>query len=410
MPDAAMFVVIDEAVEQALLQLAYSLPQADGAPILELDALVRDDDGVATVGLPGQLPSYLTHRPGEPLPSFGVNLPSGQAPSRELIASTPPDSPVLLLVASPDAQIRVQGAFFQACSSDPKLCEVDVVRLETDIFSRLKGIFDTSVLASKVVCIIGVGSGGSTGAMELAKSGVGKFILVDFDRLRAHNVSRHVCGLSDVGRFKTRAVKDMIMQHSPMATVQCHETDITRDDDLLAQVVSESDLILVATDNELSRYLVNEACLAASKPAVYGGAYERAFAGEVIRVIPGEGGCYACVRQGMANTMRSISSQQVFDYTDDSELEAEPGLGLDVSFIAMIHTKIALMTLLRGTESIIGDIDAEMVLWTNTARPQDGELFERAMTRYLVRIAKSEECSSCGVDSDIISPQDDCQP
>ena len=405
-----MFVVIDEAVEQALLQLADSRPHADGAPILELDALVRDGEGVTTVGLPGQLPSYLTHSPGEPLPSFGVNLPPGQAPSRELIASMPPDSPVLFLISSPDAQIPVQGAFFHADSSDPTLCEVDVVRLETDIFSRLKGIFDTTVLASKVVCIIGVGSGGSTGALELAKSGVGNFILVDFDRLRAHNVSRHVCGLADVGRFKTRAVKDMILQHSPMATVQCHETDITQDDDLLAQVVSESDLIFVATDNELSRYLVNEACLAASKPAVYGGAYERAFAGEIIRVIPGEAGCYACVRQGMANTMRSISSQQVFDYTDNSELQAEPGLGLDVSFIAMIHTKIALMTLLRGTESIVGDIDAEMVLWTNTARPQDGELFERAMTRYLVRIAKSEKCSSCGVDSEMISRQDDGQP
>lgn len=401
-----MFVVIDEAVEQALIQLANSRPAVDGTSILELDAIIREDDGVITAGLPGLLPSYLTHSPGAPVPCLGVNLSAGQSISRNLSQSTPADSPVLFLVSAQSGEPPIQAAFFNSGSTNPESCDLDVVRLETDVFSRLKGIFDTSVLASKVVCVIGVGSGGSTGALELAKSGVGSFILVDYDRLRAHNVSRHVCGLSDVGRFKTRAVQDIILQHNPAATIQCHEADITEDDDLLADVVALSDLVFVATDNELSRYLVNEACLEAGTPAVYGGAYERAFAGEVIRVIPGEAGCYACVRQGLANTMRSISTQQVFDYTDDSEFQAEPGLGLDVSFISMIHTKVALMTLLRGTESTLGDIDAEMVLWTNTARPQDGELFDRSMTRYLVRVAKSENCPACGMDPAAIPGED----
>ena len=407
MPDTAMFVVIDEAVEQAMLQLAESRQQVGGTPILELDALLRDGDGTAS--LHGQMPSYVTHRASLSIPCFGVLLPAGGSPTRELSSSSPPDSPVLFVFASHDGGTPVQAVFFNSGSLDPEPCELDVVRLETDVFSRLKRIFDTRVLASKVVCVIGVGSGGSTGALELAKSGVGNFILVDFDRLRAHNVSRHVCGLADVGRFKTRAVRDIILQHNPSASVQCHEADITEDDDLLAEIVSQSDLIFAATDNELSRYLINEACLEAGKPAVYGGVYERAFAGEVIRVIPGEAGCYACVRQGLANTMRSISTQQAFDYTDDSEFQAEPGLGLDVSFISMIHTKVALMTLLRGTESTIGDIDAEMVLWTNTARPQDGELFERAMTRYLVRVAKSENCPACGMDSEQLPDPDEGQ-
>ncbi|MCH7477575.1 MAG: ThiF family adenylyltransferase, partial [SAR324 cluster bacterium] len=169
-------------------------------------------------------------------------------------------------------------------------------------------------------------SGGSLAAVELAKAGVGKFILVDFDRLKAHNISRHVCGLADIGRFKTRAVRDVIRQHNPEATVECHEVDITEDDELLEHIVKASDLVLVGTDNQLSKHLINEECLAASTPAIYGGAYERAFAGEVIRVIPGVAGCYACVRQGLAKTMGAVSSQEDLDYTDDSGLVAEPGL------------------------------------------------------------------------------------
>ena len=98
----------------------------------------------------------------------------------------------------------------------------------------------------------------------------------------------------------------------------------------------------------------------------------------------------------MANTMRSISEQQVFDYTDDSDFQAEPGLGLDISMIAMIHAKVALMTLLRGTDSAMGDIDAEMIIWTNWARPQDGVLFERPLSRYTVRVPRSKDCPACG--------------
>jgi len=207
-----------------------------------------------------------------------------------------------------------------------------------------------------------------------------------------------VCGLADVGRFKTRAVRDAILQHNPQAVIRCYEVDICDDADLMDQIIDECDLMIVATDSELSKYQINEACLAMEKPAIYGGAYERAFAGEVIRVIPGQGGCYSCVREDMAETVRSISTNQEFDYTGDAVFEAEPGLGLDVSFIALVHARFALMTLLRGTGSTLGDIDAEMIIWTNWARPDDGQLFERPMMSHYLRVAPSDDCPSCGGD------------
>ena len=314
--------------------------------------------------------------------------------------------PLLLLDVVKGGGPAIQAYFYTSESDSAQVCQIEVIRLDTDLFSRVKGIFDTRILAPKTVAVIGVGSGGSLGALELAKSGVGNFILVDFDRLKAHNIVRHVCGIDDIGRFKTRAVRDAILRHNPQASVVCHEVDITADGELLEQIVDSSDLVFVATDNELSRYLINDACLYAGKPAVYGGAYERAFAGEVIRVIPGEAGCYACVRQGLANTMRSISSQQEFDYTDDSDLEAEPGLGLDISFIGLIHAKLALLTLLRDTSSTLEDIDADMIIWTNSARPQDGELFERPLVRHFVKVAKFQDCPACGGDEDDLLEQD----
>ena len=293
---------------------------------------------------------------------------------------------------------KLEAYFFPQPDMVASMCDVDVVRIKTDLFSRVAGIFDSTILAPKTVGVIGLGSGGSVCALEIAKCGVGKFILVAFDRLKSQNLSRHICGIADVGRFKTRAVRDSIMQHNPDAIVRCHEIDICDEPELIDQIISECDLIIVATDSELSKYILNEACLALGKPAIYGGAYERAFAGEVIRVIPGQGGCYLCVRQNLSETIRSISTSQEFDYTDDSAFQAEPGLGLDVSSIALVQTRFALMTLLRESGSSLGDIDAEMIIWTNWARPQDGELFERPMMSHYLRVAKSDDCPSCGMD------------
>ena len=398
-----MFVVLDEESEQRVFQLAAAWMEASGAvPVPELTANLNTAEDLAVVNLQSQRPNYLSGGPGETLPCYGALCPLDEIPAFPG-GATPYGSPQFLLLAVAAPEPRTLRAFFFASdSAAPQPCDIEIIRLETDVFSRLKGILDTNILLPKTVSVIGVGSGGSIGALELAKAGVGKFILVDYDRLRTHNISRHVCGLADIGRFKTRAVRDAIWRHHPQASIVCHEADVTEDGELLNEVVSASDLVFVATDNELSRYLINETCLAAGKAAVYGGAYERAFAGEVVRVVPGESGCYACVRQGLANTMRSISSQQVFDYTDDAELQAEPGLGLDVAFIAMIHAKVALMTLLRGSPSGLGDIDAEMVIWTNSARPQDGELFERPLTRHLVRVPKSDDCPSCGGNTDLV--------
>ena len=56
-------------------------------------------------------------------------------------------------------------------------------------------------------------------------------------------------------------------------------------------------------------------------------------------------------------------------------------------------------------ESSLEDIDAEMIIWVNSARPEDGVLFSQPMARYFVRVSKVDGCPSCGEDSDVTSQQ-----
>ena len=390
-----MLIVLDEKVERRLLRPAGDSQTADVGHLTDVTAWLDEEEGLVRVFFPGDVTAVNGMDVGVQIPC--IALPSDpRQDALPLSEANLPDG-YALFFATTDSEGLPLRAFIAGMGSDTaQVCDIEVIRLETDVFSRLKGIFDTRVLAAKTVAVIGLGSGGSIGAVELAKTGIGNFILIDFDRLKAHNISRHVRGLADVGRYKTWVVRDAILQHNPSASVQCHEADVTQEPELLEETVSAADLVLVATDTQVSRYLINEACLASDTIAVYGGAYERAFAGEVVRVVPNTAGCYACVRQKLADTMRSISSQQQFDYTDDTDLEPEPGMGMDVSMIALLQAKMALATLLRGTGSAIEDIDADMIIWTNSARPEDGKLFEQPMARYFVRVPKADGCPACG--------------
>ena len=83
---------------------------------------------------------------------------------------------------------------------------VDIVPVKDELFSRFGGLLETNALADEKVAIFGQGSGGSHIAIELVKSGVGRFHLIDHDRLEVCNVARHQCDLADIGRLKVRAM------------------------------------------------------------------------------------------------------------------------------------------------------------------------------------------------------------
>ena len=392
-----MIVVLSQEVEPWLFAQNEGKYQDGPVKCEELRAVLRPEENHIRVYLSNanqaeRLPSYAPH-----IACYIFEPQSADHSELFRAVKRPGKGRQLLLCVDRANPSTISAFYFASSSSSSMSCTVEPVRLESDLYSRVQGIFDANDLKRKTVCVIGLGSGGSFGAVELAKCGVGRFILVDFDRLHTHNVTRHICGIGDVGRFKTHAVRDVILQHSPAAQVECWENDITEDDLLLEQVVSGSDLVFAATDTEVSKYIINDVCLSKGVPAVYGGVYERAFAGEAIRVIPGLTGCYACVRQGLSNTTGSLSTPTSLDYTDDANMEAEPGLGLDVGFIASLHTKLALLTLLRGPNATIPDIDAEMIIWVNSARPEDGELFATPLSRFFVRVPRVRDCPACGI-------------
>lgn len=218
-----------------------------------------------------------------------------------------------------------------------------------DRVERLLGEDVLAYLRTRMVGVVGLGSGGGFVALSLAMSGVGRFVLIDNDVVEVQNVVRHAADLRDIGRPKVDAVADLIRQRNPEAVVTTIVGRFEDHTDILANV----DIVIGGVDGERSKYAIDLACIEHQRTAVYAGVYERGEGGDVCIIYPDEGPCYACwaehLREGIADG--GIDEDEL-DYGmigPDGTLAAEPGLWLHVVRVAAAQADMALNHLLTGT-------------------------------------------------------------
>jgi molybdopterin/thiamine biosynthesis adenylyltransferase len=255
-------------------------------------------------------------------------------------------------------------------------------------WERVEGVVDVELLREKHVVVVGLGSGGSTVALELAKAGVGRFTLVDPDRLDTPNLVRHECDGRYLGAGKAAAVAELIFFRNPDAEVEILPVDVRSLGKRLAEVVARADLVAGCTDVEPPKHLLNRLCLAAGVPVVYGGVYERGVGGEVIRcgARPSDP-CYACITSVLKEAAPLPAPGEELDY-GASPGDGVPGLGLDVRLVALVHAKVCLLSLLGREEDVPGNV----VLFGNEA--VEG-LFPRPCASAVLDVAAQAGCLVC---------------
>jgi len=251
-------------------------------------------------------------------------------------------------------------------------------------------IVDIPLLTGKRVLVVGVGSGGSTVVLELAKAGVGHFTLIDFDRLEQANVIRHECDDRYVGRLKVGAVADLIHKRNPGAEVEPIAKDVFELGSRLEELVAGADLIVVCTDAEPPKHLLNRLALAAGRPAVYAGVYARGTGGEVIRCGGGaKDPCYACVVSVLKTPVPVDPAELDYGAVEaDGSTPSAPGLGLDVRLIALLHAKVCLLSLLGREQELPGNV----LLFGTTA--VEG-LFPCPFASVWLTVAPQSDCLVC---------------
>jgi molybdopterin/thiamine biosynthesis adenylyltransferase len=303
--------------------------------------------------------------------------PTGHIDIRADVVDASPDdahAPLRILVSrKPDGTQRIDATLTRDGTS--AVCEVIATPDAEAVFVRNHGLVAREVLANRTVIIFGVGSGGSTVAVELAKAGVGRFILFDPDHVSPENIARHACGLSDLGRMKVHAVADLLRNHNPDVVVEAFPYSTDMEERFARDAMNRADLVIGATDEPASRGWINRFACSLRIPAIFGRVTSRAAGGDVLRVRPGVGPCVACIYaaglDGDESLPRRPARGDLPEYVspEDRARFVQPGLAIDIAPVALMMTRLALVELSRGTPAAMTgleeDFEADFYLWAN---------------------------------------------
>ena len=272
------------------------------------------------------------------------------------------------------------------------------------LFARIENLFDIGSLSEANVLVAGCGSGGGMVALQLAMSGITNFMLIDNDVLEPENVIRHVCGNRYVGQKKVDALRDVLLDRNPALNIEKHDKDIFELNNINA-LVDASTVVILATDNEGSRYRINDACVKTKTPFVVGRVFTRGIGGEIFAYRPNEGGCLACLESVLERTKFRDGVKEIDLISDEerekmygmniAEIKDSPGLTADISFITTFHTRFVLDSIaatLNVRPKYLSPIEDNYLVWGN--RPVHP--FTKHFQLQRINLSPQEGCGICG--------------
>jgi len=128
------------------------------------------------------------------------------------------------------------------------------------------------------VLLIGLGGLGCPAVQYLVSAGIGILALLDDDIISLSNLHRQILYTTeDIGKLKVEIAAKRLSLQNPETTIIPIPERVTSDN--VIQLIQDYDLIIEGTDNLETKCLINDACVIAGKPLVYGAIYQ--FEGQV---------------------------------------------------------------------------------------------------------------------------------
>lgn len=175
---------------------------------------------------------------------------------------------------------------------DMSLSKDEVARYSRQLILPEIGVPGQERLRGASALLVGAGGLGCPAALYLAAAGVGTIGLVDREAVALSNLHRqilHDTGM--VGRPKSESAKARLSFLNPAVKIRACQEQL--DSGNVMERVRDYDVVLDGSDNFPTRYLVNDACVLADKPLVYGGVI--GFGGQALTIRPRQSACLRCV-------------------------------------------------------------------------------------------------------------------
>lgn len=177
-------------------------------------------------------------------------------------------------------------------SSD--LSDQELLRYSRQIMLPKFDVAGQLSLKNAHVLIIGAGGLGSPVAMYLAAAGIGEISICDDDHVDVSNLQRQILhGEASLGQMKVESAAQTLNNINPHVKVNTIAERLSAE--ALLQKTKDVDLVLDCSDSFKTRFAVNRACVAASKPLVSGAAIRMEGQVSVFDMRDTEAPCYQCL-------------------------------------------------------------------------------------------------------------------
>jgi adenylyltransferase/sulfurtransferase len=261
-------------------------------------------------------------------------------------------------------------------ASQPELTREELLRYSRHITLSEIGVAGQQRLKAARVLCVGAGGLGSPAALYLAAAGVGTLGLVDFDAVDLSNLQRQILhATSDVGRPKLESARARLQAINPHVRIELHPKALRAANAI--DLVSAYDIVLDGSDNFGTRYVVNDACVIAGKPNVYGSIFK--FEGQAAVFAVPSGPCYRCLHPDPP------PAGLVPDCAEGGVLGILPGV------VGTLQATEAIKLLLGVGEPLVGRL----------------LLYDALKMRFReVKLPKDRDCPACGAHPTILEPVD----
>lgn len=135
-----------------------------------------------------------------------------------------------------------------------------------EALTRRNGVSLQQKFSSATVAVCGLGGLGSNIAIALARAGVGRLILIDFDKVDITNLHRQQYKADQIGQYKTDALRENLLEASPYVEIRTINEWITEDN--YSRFLRDADVVCEAFDNPEAKAMLTN-CVLETMPSKY---------------------------------------------------------------------------------------------------------------------------------------------
>lgn len=262
----------------------------------------------------------------------------------------------------------------------------DTTRYDRQIAFTPLGRDGQAQLGRGRVLIVGCGALGGTVAGLLVRAGVGTdgkdgrgaVAIIDPDRVQVDNLHRQTLFTerdAETGRFKVEAAKQTLHAANRQARL---ETIVGRFDESNASMAESFDLLIDASDDFPTRFVLNRAAVHYRKPFLSAGI--RGAAGQILAVFPGETACLEC----LLGPLRSAAPHAAPSVSPAANETRRHGVFPPAPALLATLQASAALKILAGHSNAVNRSLLLVDLWNHSFRMMD--------------VPRDEWCPVCGPD------------